>query len=419
MNIIMFSVGSEGDIRPHIALGKELTRRGHHITISAFASFEKTVLDSGLAFSPISGSAMDMTNNLLKSGSDVFRFFLQARKVIRDLSSGILADAEKNCRDADAIICTFAGNTFHSIAEKYKIPCIQTQYFPMDPNPEMPIAFLPALGNSRLWNLLSYRIGYAFISLMEICYVSPWRKKQGLPRKGFHTKPDYRVGKNRIPVIYNCNPPLFPHPDNWSSNIYTTGEWLEKTATEYTPSPELTAFLNAGEKPVCIGFGSTVSENMEKTFRLICEAVDKASVRAIILGGWSGFRKEDLPENIFCMDRAPHDWLFRQVCAAVHHGGAGTTKSSLRAGLPTLIIPFGNDQPFWGARVHACSCGPKPLHRKKLTADALAERLRDLTQNEAYRKNAAALGEKMRSENGVSEAADIIEKELAEWKPCD
>ena len=111
----------------------------------------------------------------------------------------------------------------------------------------------------------------------------------------------------------------------------------------------------------------------------------------------------------------PHDWLFKQVCAVVHHGGAGTTAAGLCAGCPTLVIPFGGDQPFWALRVRMMGLGPRPIRREKLTAQKLARALRNLTTVHGYRIAAEALGTRLRRENGVRAAADIIEAEVAHW----
>lgn len=111
----------------------------------------------------------------------------------------------------------------------------------------------------------------------------------------------------------------------------------------------------------------------------------------------------------------PHDWLFNHVRAVVHHGGAGTTAAGILAGRPTLVIPFGGDQPFWGARVRALGLGPKPIPRDKLTVAKLSKALTQLTTIKSYRVAARELGERLRKEEGAVTAANIIEHELRKW----
>ncbi|MBQ7849586.1 MAG: glycosyltransferase family 1 protein, partial [Clostridia bacterium] len=246
-------------------------------------------------------------------------------------------------------------------------------------------------------------------------YLTDWRKEHGLDTRCLRTRPDYSCNGHRIPAIYATSPLLMPRPDNWDEHIHMSGFWWEPYELPYEPSEDLKAFLSAGEKPVYIGFGSMVSGDMDETFRIVREAVELSGVRAVIASGWAAEKHPVNTERIHYVDFVPHDWLFTQVGAAVHHGGAGTTASSLRAGLPTLIVPFGGDQPFWGARVHAAQCGPKPVPRDSMTAEQLAAGLRELTQNALYREKAAAIGEGMRREHGVQNAADIIEREIAAW----
>ena len=99
----------------------------------------------------------------------------------------------------------------------------------------------------------------------------------------------------------------------------------------------------------------------------------------------------------------------------VHHGGAGTTSAGLRAGIPNVVVPFTADQPFWGRRVHAVGAGPKPIRVKNLSvgnlAQAIAEAERDVT-----RKRAQTIGQRIRSEEGVKRAVDLIESHVSDWR---
>jgi UDP:flavonoid glycosyltransferase YjiC (YdhE family) len=97
----------------------------------------------------------------------------------------------------------------------------------------------------------------------------------------------------------------------------------------------------------------------------------------------------------------------------VHHGGAGTTAAGLRAGLPSILTPFSSDQPFWARRVEALGVGPKPIPIERLTADNLAEAMRIAVTDETIRARAAELGAKIRAEDGVSRAVEIIEAAMS------
>ena len=109
------------------------------------------------------------------------------------------------------------------------------------------------------------------------------------------------------------------------------------------------------------------------------------------------------------------EWLFDRVSAVVHHGGAGTTAAGITAGRPTLVVPFGGDQPFWASRVQALGIGPHAIPRDRLTAPRLARALTALTDTPKYRVAARELGERLRLEQGEVIAANIIEHELRKW----
>ena len=395
MKITMIAIGSTGDVRPYCLLGRELKRRGHEITVAAFADFEGMVTQSGLGFFRLSGDVKELMSHLMKPGAVGVSYLREAEIAIGKIAPVLLKDVTRSCEGAEAMLCTFLGTVFYSVAEKYRIPCVQTHYYPMDPNPDFPIASAPWPHLGSWWNRLSYRIGYLLIGMLEKRYLTPWRREHGLSTRRLHTKPDYTCCGHRVPAVYATSPLLMQRPGNWDAKIYMSGFWWEEADTPFTPPRALLDFLAAGEKPVYIGFGSMVSGDMAETFRIVLEAVDRAGIRAVIASGWSGEKLPAGTDRVFYVDYVPHSWLFDRVSAAVHHGGA--------------------DQPFWGDRVHAAQCGPAPVPRDRMTAGRLAEALRDLTQNPVYRQKAAAVGEGMRREHGVQNAADIAEREIALW----
>ncbi|MBQ8556336.1 MAG: glycosyltransferase family 1 protein [Clostridia bacterium] len=415
MKITMVTIGSTGDVRPYALLGRELHRRGHEVTVAAFAPFEEMVTKEGLRFYPISGDVVDLMSHLMKPGAVGLSYLQEVEAAIANVAPLLLRDITDAFADAEAMVCNFFGTTFYSVAEKYDIPCVQTHFFPMDPTPDMPISSAPFPELGRWWNRLSYRVGYLLLSLLEKRYLTDWRRQHGLNVRCLRTKPDYSCNGHRIPAIYAVSPLLMPRPASWDEHIHMSGFWWDESPCDYQPDQALTDFLQRGEKPVYIGFGSMVSGDMDRTFQLVEEAVQQSGVRAIIASCWAQEKGTTDSERVIHVKDLPHDWLFRHVAAAVHHGGAGTTASSLRAGLPTLVIPFGGDQPFWGSRVHKAGCGPKPIPRDQLTVGQLSAALRDLVDNPAYAQTAAEIGQKMRQEHGVMVAADIIEREIAIW----
>jgi UDP:flavonoid glycosyltransferase YjiC (YdhE family) len=98
------------------------------------------------------------------------------------------------------------------------------------------------------------------------------------------------------------------------------------------------------------------------------------------------------------------------MAAVVHHGGAGTTGTGLRAGVPTIITPYAVDQFFWGARVLALGVGPRPLPLHALTAEPLAKALWQATHDEAMQARARSLAQAIHTEDGVARACELIQQ---------
>ncbi len=182
---------------------------------------------------------------------------------------------------------------------------------------------------------------------------------------------------------------------------------------DWQPSPELEAFIESGPPPVYIGFGSMAGKNPERLARIVIEALQQTGQRGIIAAGWGGLTTGQLPDTIFPIDSAPHDWLFPRMAAVVHHGGAGTTAAGLRAGRPTIICPFLGDQSTWGQHVYDLGAGSKPIPQKKLTVEKLAAALREVATSQAIQQSAAEIGEKIRQEDGIANAVTIIERVVA------
>jgi sterol 3beta-glucosyltransferase len=153
-----------------------------------------------------------------------------------------------------------------------------------------------------------------------------------------------------------------------------------------------------------------VDHEREHMTQLVVEALQRAGQRGVLLGGWSDLGDADLPDSILAADFIPHDWLFPKMAAVVHHGGAGTTAAGLRAGIPTVVVSFFGDQPFWGWRVYELGAGPKWIPRTNLTADNLASAIRQAVGDQGIKDSASMIGVRIRAEDGVNCAINLIGK---------
>ncbi|HNW86420.1 MAG TPA: glycosyltransferase [Candidatus Limiplasma sp.] len=415
MRFTMICIGSTGDVMPYVLLGNELQQRGHDVGICAFSEFQGLVESNHMRFFPLSGDAREFMSSIMKPGTRGVTYLKQVLESFREIIDPFLCDLQTACAEAEVIVATYFGNIIQSIAQQRNVPFIKTHYYPMDPNDSTPISSAPGLRAGKAWYRASYHLAYLIISTLELYYLTDWRKAQGMPPRRLESTPCNHINGHRIPVLYAMSPLLMPRPKNWDESIHMTGFWLDERASQYQPSPEMEAFLAREPKPVYIGFGSMTSGDMGETLHIVLEAIRMSGVRAIISTGWGHVELTE-QENVFVAEGyVPHDWLFAHVSAVVHHGGAGTTAAGLCAGCPTLVIPFGGDQPFWALRVRMLGLGPTPIRREKLTAQRLARALKQLISVQSYRVAAQEMGVRLRTENGVRSAANIIEAEVSQW----
>ena len=182
----------------------------------------------------------------------------------------------------------------------------------------------------------------------------------------------------------------------------------------YQPPIELSDFLAAGNPPICISFGSMVNRKAKHIDQIVRDALKQTNNRGIILSGWTGVTKKSSNELLY-LESTPHDWLLPHCKMIIHHGGAGTTSAGLRAGIPSIVVPFTADQPFWGNRVHAIGVGPKPILVKNLSVEKLTHAIATAELSVAV-KQAQLIGQRIRGEDGVKSAVELIEVHSARFK---
>jgi sterol 3beta-glucosyltransferase len=399
MRIAILAMGSRGDVQPYIALGKGLKAAEH----------------SGLEFCPMKGNVQafmeDPANRqVLESGNFLAINALTSKasqQAAIEWAEGGLAAVQ----GVDLLIAGVGGLFLGvALAEKLHVPLLQAYVFPFTPTKAFPSALFPQ-SISRLGGAVNQVSHHLFRQVM-------WqgsRKGDGLARQQVLDLPTasfwgpFRsLQSQRYPILYGFSPSVIAQPSDWQ-NTHITGYWFLDEPPNWTPSTALLEFLQKGSPPVFIGFGSMVSRNPEATANLVLEAIERTGQRAILQSGWNGLRKRDLPDTVCMVNSIPHSWLFPRVAAVVHHGGAGTTAAGLRAGVPSIVIPFFGDQLFWGQRVAELGCGLKPIPRQQLTVQGLAAAINTAMNDSAMRQCAADLGAKIRAEDGVGKAIGMIE----------
>ena len=382
MKITIFAAGSRGDIQPCVVLGKGLQQAGYRVRLAAPENFASFIQEHGVDFYPLRGDvqqimASDTGRKFMENGGlNPIKSIRAIRTMIGPVVMDMAEDAYTACQDADAIICLGVFSAFgQAIAEALNIPIINVEPTPLLWTRAFPAPSWPIQRDLGGWHNYVVRHGHApgdlaVVPAFHPCVSGSAWGCQHIPPPSF-----YRTLRS-TPMLSAYSPSIIPHPADWPESVHITGYFFPDTPSDWQPSPELEAFLEAGDPPVYIGFGSMAGRNPEKFANLILEALAKSGQRGLLLTGWGGLRPELVPDNVFVVDSAPHSWLFPRMAAVVHHGGAGTTAEGLRAGVPSVIVPFILDQPFWGARIKALGLGPDPIPQKKLTADRLANAIK-------------------------------------------
>lgn len=419
LKITLILLGSRGDLQPYCALAIGLRRAGHKVTIVTTENFESFVKQFDLEFAPLGGN----TEELFQSDAGIRATSGEKFELISDeLFQQHLESAWVACQESEVIIYTPQTNWGYHIAEKLEIPCFIAFCLPYSPTGMFPLLQFTQIAN----NQLSRVINYASYFLVEFLYWHRYKhlinrfrtqtlKLPPLPFLGSRLRKKTPKNLSQIPVLHGYSSHIIPRPKDWPEWAYVTGYWFIDQAQTYEPPQELKEFLAQKPTPISLGFGSMAMQDPQRVTNLILGALEKTGQRGIILSGWGKVGTTDKIKDssrALVINSVPHDWLFPQVSATVHHGGAGTTAAALRAGIPTIIVPFFADQPTWGEKVVQLGVSPASIPYKELSEEALAAAIEVALKDSVMRSQAKELGEKIRSENGVANAVEVIHRHL-------
>jgi UDP:flavonoid glycosyltransferase YjiC (YdhE family) len=414
MHICIIALGSQGDVQPYIALGKGLKTAGHTVRLLTHENFEGLVCSHGLEFWPARGNVQafaqtEEMRELLDKGN----FLAITARTAKEAQRAALEWAEDGlaaCQGMELIVAGIGGlNIGISLAEKLGIPLMQAYVLPFTPTKAFSGVLFPRPVPRALNRFSHHLVRQIMWQGFRTADKQARQQVLGLPPTSFWG-PYQAEPLQHTPILYGFSPSVIPKPADWDENTHVTGYWFLDSAPDWTPPSALVEFLQSSPPPLYIGFGSMSHRKPEETADLILQALAQTQQRGIISAGWGGLQMANLPDSVYVVDSIPHSWLFPQVTAVVHHGGAGTTAAGLRAGVPSIIIPFFGDQPFWGQRVAESGVGPEPIPRKQLTSDRLAQAIQRAVTDQTMRQNAASLGAKIQAEDGIAKAVAVFEE---------
>ncbi|KAL7926970.1 glycosyltransferase family 1 protein [Trichoderma austrokoningii] len=425
MRITCLTIGSRGDVQPYIALCKGLLKDGHKPRIATHAEFQGWIESHGIEFACVEGDPGELMRLCIENGTFTLSFLREANATFRGWLDDLLDSAYKACEGSELLIESPSAMAGIHIAEKLGIPYFRAFTMPWTRTRAYPHAFImPENKMGGAYNYMTYVMFDNIFWKATAHQVNRWRNKTlGLPNTGLE-----KMQPNKVPFLYNFSPSVVAPPLDFSDWVRVTGYWFLDEGGDYEPPQELRDFIQKaradGKKIVYVGFGSIIVNDPAKMTQEVIDAILKADVRCILSKGWSdritgrdepttrsppAEEEPVMPPEIHVIKSAPHDWLFRQIDAAAHHGGSGTTGASLRAGIPTIIRPFFGDQFFFASRVEDLGVG---VWVKKWGTKSFGRALWEVTRNERMIVKARQLGEQIRRESGVETAIQSIYRDM-------
>lgn len=400
MRVLLVTMGSRGDVEPFAALAEALVRAGHEALLAAPRRLTEDAAARGLPVAPLDDGIFALQEEVAGKGA---RASITAARSALPLLRRWLEDLA-TLRDAGADVVVHAPKALGAphLADLLGVPSIALLPVPLfSPTARFPSPLSP-VRPPRFLNRASWRLAAA----VEAPYrrmVRSWRSETlGLtgPTPGLTE----RVARDG--TVHAWSPHLLPAPDDWSADLEPTGFLRLPPDAGRTLPTALDRFLDAGEPPVYVGFGSMLAKDPDSFTRAVLDGLHRSGRRAVLATGWGALRPAHVPDGVHVIDEAPHDLVLPRTAVAVHHGGVGTVAAAMRSGVPQVIRPFLGDQPFWARRVHELGIAASPL-TGRLTAERFAAAIDDAAPRAGSARDLAA---RVNAEDGAAAAVARIER---------
>jgi sterol 3beta-glucosyltransferase len=405
MRVSILTVGSRGDVQPFVAFGVGLQRAGQAVRICAHQEFRELVTGHGLDFAPLAAGALSRgmeTEEGRRWAERQSRWMPTWVGLIRDARSVAherMRDAAAGTRDADVIVATNITQVLGwQLAHERGVPLVRA------------LLNAPAYWMSRRTN----RPAAAAVRQVAWLAARPWLNRVRREALGLGPlplrEPIGRLDRQRQLVLYPFSPSVFPKPAGWGDRTEVTGYWSLDTRIDPEPPDDLRAFLEAGPPPVCMGFATQLDPDPVGTTRMMVKALRDVGRRGVLLRKAEALSGVDLADDVYALERVPHDWLFRRCAAVVHHAAAGTTATVLRSGVPSVAVPHNSDQFTWARRLAELRVSPPPIPRRTLSLERLEPALIGATTSGVLRARAQSLAARIRKEDGVATAVAAFQR---------
>jgi len=420
MSIAILVVGTRGDVQPFLELGKKLLEKGHRVRLATHDVFRAYVMEAGLEFYPLGGDPKKLSEYMCKTGGRLLPNVLDKseRHVIPEKMEMLrtmmyatwpAVSAEDPGASppvlfrADVVIANMQAYGNIHVAERLGVPVQLISAMPWSPTRAFPHPisilgrgcdkwhFQPSMMQriARMRNFMSYFAVDEFVYTGMRRMINEFREDVlNIERIRAGEEGAWLVVNHKVPIAFQWSESMLPRPHDWGPHIDITGAiFSNEGSIAYQPPEDLKTWLDNGEKPIFVGFGSMMIDNPTNLAKMIVKAACSTKTRVILQSSWSTLSLGDSADPdrqsthedplqkqlVYFLGNCPHDWLFKQVRAVVHHGGAGTAAAGLRAGCPTMICPFFGDQHLWAQALVKIGVAVNPVPVEQLTSDILAD----------------------------------------------
>ena len=418
MRIVFATFGSLGDLNPVLAVGRELSARGHRVTVASSSSHREGVEAAGLVFHPTRPSLSPDDKEVLRRSMDAAK---GPESVIKGIMMPALRDSYADLKmaiegdgGADLLVSSEIAFAGPILADQLGIKWASTvlapiSFFSRSDPPVLPspagLEWLQALGPGvrRCLMALGRRIAANWAEP-----VHQLRRELGLRPvrdpifEGKHSR--------RLVLALFSRVLAAPQPD-WPAHSVATGfPFYDRLEPGKGMPPDLERFLSDGPAPIVFTLGSAAVFDAGRFYIESAEAAVRLGRRAVLLIGFDpdNVPVRPLPRDIIAIQYAPYSDLFPHAAAIVQQGGVGTIGQAMRAGRPVLVMPYSHDQPDNAARVARLGMA-RTIERRRYRADRAAAELRRLLDDPSYAERAAEVARRVRTEDGARSAADAIE----------
>jgi rhamnosyltransferase subunit B len=409
--IVIVTIGSLGDLHPCLALGLELDRRGHRVTIASTEYYRAKVEELGIEFHPIRPNWDPTDQELIRQCENLRRGpEILYRKLVLPELRATYDDLISVAASADLMI---AGELVYAaplVAEKLSLRWVSEILSPFSffssHDPSI-LVNAPSLIHLRKMGWRAYRAGLNLGRLATWHWSNPVRRLRRELGLRTHCDPLFRDKYSPDLVLALFSRWLaHPQPD-WPRQTFQPGfVYFDRQKSESAPSKELTAFLAAGDAPIIFTQGSIAVHHPGDFYQVSIEAAKRLGRRAILLGAKTV--AEGCSSQVLVLPYVPYSQIFPHGAVNVHQGGSGTTGQALRAGRAMLVVPYGWDQPDNAARIERLGAGLH-LARTNYSPDTATKALHRLLCEPHFALRAAQIEAAMKEENGEALACDAIE----------